>query len=135
AHLRSGFPPRLTSGGQGGDGRPLFLVGARMQSIYRSRGAEVSLFPQAKHSGLASVKLEPIELSTNRRSQEGLVDWFNAAFPRVLPAVEDQSSGAVPYLPASSFEPALAGGAVSWHCGYDRLEEARKVVSVVRQPT
>jgi ATP-dependent exoDNAse (exonuclease V) beta subunit len=65
----------------------------------------------------------------------GLVVWFKAAFPRVLPAAEDQSSGAVPYLPASSFEPALPGGAVTWHCGYDRLEEARKVVSIVREAT
>src|SRR5262249_47616847 len=126
---------RLTSGWQEGDGRTLFLVGDPMQSIYRFREAEVSLFLQAKHSGLGSVKLEPIELSTNRRSQEGLVEWFNAAFPRVLPAAEDQASGAVPYLPASSFEPALAEGAVTWHCGYDRLEEARKVVSIVREAT
>ncbi len=126
---------RLTSGWQEGDGRTLFLVGDPMQSIYRFREAEVSLFLQAKHSGLGSVKLEPIELSTNRRSQEGLVDWFNESFPRVLPAQEDQASGAVPYLPASSFEPALPGGAVIWHCGYDRLEEARKVVSIVRETT
>jgi ATP-dependent exoDNAse (exonuclease V) beta subunit len=124
---------RLTSGWQEGDGRTLFLVGDPMQSIYRFREAEVSLFLQAKHSGLGSVKLEPIELSTNRRSQEGLVKWFNESFPRVLPAQEDQTSGAVPYLPASPHEPALPGAAVTWHCGYDREEEAKKVVSIVRE--
>src|SRR5439155_1654784 len=94
---------------------------------------EVSLFLQAKHCGLGSVKLEPIELSTNRRSQEGLVKWFNESFPRVLPAQEDQTSGAVPYLPASPHEPALPGAAVTWHCGYDREEEAKKVVAIVRE--
>jgi ATP-dependent exoDNAse (exonuclease V) beta subunit len=124
---------KLTSGWQEGDGRTLFLVGDPMQSIYRFREAEVSLFLQAKHSGLGSVKLEPIELSTNRRSQEGLVKWFNGSFPRVLPAQEDQTSGAVPYLPASPHEPALPGAAVSWHCGYDREEEAEKVVAIVRE--
>jgi ATP-dependent exoDNAse (exonuclease V) beta subunit len=124
---------KLTSGWQEGDGRTLFLVGDPMQSIYRFREAEVSLFLQAKHSGLGSVKLEPIELSTNRRSQESLVNWFNGSFPRVLPALEDQTSGAVPYLPASPHEPALSGAAVTWHCGYDREEEARKVVSIVRE--
>jgi ATP-dependent exoDNAse (exonuclease V) beta subunit len=124
---------RLTSGWQEGDGRTLFLVGDPMQSIYRFREAEVSLFLQAKHSGLGSVKLEPIELSTNRRSQEGLVKWFNESFPRVLPAQEDQTSGAVPYLPASPHEPALPGAAVTWHCGYDREEEAKKVVAIVRE--
>jgi ATP-dependent helicase/nuclease subunit A len=124
---------KLTSGWQEGDGRTLFLVGDPMQSIYRFREAEVSLFLQAKHSGLGSVKLEPIELSTNRRSQEGLVKWFNESFPRVLPAQEDQTLGAVPYLPASPHEPALPGAAVTWHCGYDREEEANKVVAIVRE--
>ena len=124
---------KLTSGWQEGDGRTLFLVGDPMQSIYRFREAEVSLFLQAKHSGLGSVKLEPIELGTNRRSQEGLVKWFNGSFPRVLPAQEDQTSGAVPYLPASPHEPALPGAAVTWHCGYDREEEAEKVVAIVRE--
>ncbi|HTF14774.1 MAG TPA: 3'-5' exonuclease, partial [Burkholderiales bacterium] len=124
---------KLTSGWQPGDGRTLFLVGDPMQSIYRFREAEVSLFLQAKHSGIGSVALEPIELSTNRRSQEGLVKWFNESFPRVLPAQEDQTSGAVPYLPASPHEPALPGAAVTWHCGYDREEEAKLVVAIVRE--
>src|SRR5256885_15730645 len=42
---------QLTSGWQQGDGRTLFLVGDPMQSIYRFREAEVSLFLLAKHSG------------------------------------------------------------------------------------
>jgi ATP-dependent exoDNAse (exonuclease V) beta subunit len=124
---------KLVSGWQPDDGRTLFLVGDPMQSIYRFREAEVALFLKAKHSGVGPVALEPIELSTNRRSQEGLVKWFNESFPRVLPAREDQTSGAVPYLPASPHEPALPGAAVSWHCGYDREEEAGKVVAIVRE--
>ena len=124
---------KLVSGWQQGDGRTLFLVGDPMQSIYRFREAEVSLFLKAKHSGVGSVALEPIELSTNRRSQEGLVKWFNESFPRVLPVQEDQTLGAVPYLPASPHEAALPGVAVTWHCGYDREEEAKKVVSIVRE--
>ena len=124
---------KLVSGWQQGDGRTLFLVGDPMQSIYRFREAEVSLFLKAKHSGVGSVALEPIELSTNRRSQEGLVKWFNESFPRVLPVQEDQTLGAVPYLPASPHEAALPGVAVTWHCGYDREEEAKKVVAIVRE--
>ncbi len=124
---------KLTSGWQDGDGRTLFVVGDPMQSIYRFREAEVSLFLRAKHSGLGAIQLEPLTLSTNRRSQEGLVAWFNTAFHGVLPAEEDETSGAVPYLAASPFEPKLPGAAVSWHCFYDRLLESEKVVSLVKE--
>jgi ATP-dependent exoDNAse (exonuclease V) beta subunit len=126
---------KLVSGWQGGDGRTLFLVGDPMQSIYRFREADVALFLKAKHAGVGAVKLEPINLSTNRRSQEGLVAWFNDAFPKVLPSAEDETLGAVPYLAASPHEPKLAGAAVSWHCFYDRVVEAEKVVSLVKEST
>ena len=126
---------KLTAGWSAGDGRTLFLVGDPMQSIYRFREAEVSLFLKSRKLGLGSVALDHLELTTNRRSQEGLVDWFNASFPRVLPPREDETSGAVPYLAATPFESALPGAAANWHCGYDRLEEAKKVVSIVKQAT
>jgi ATP-dependent helicase/nuclease subunit A len=122
----------LTAGWQPGDGRTLFLVGDPMQSIYRFREAEVSLFLRSKHSGLASVPLEPLTLRTNFRSQQNLVAWFNDAFARVLPPEEDESSGAIPYSPAAPKHPPLDGPAAQWHCFYDRVAEAQQVVSLVR---
>src|SRR6185295_13446896 len=91
----------LTSGWTAGDGRTLFLVGDPMQSIYRFREAQVALFLQARENGLGSVKLEPITLSTNLRSQKNLIAFFNAAFSRILPEEADAASGAVPYSPAA----------------------------------
>src|SRR5258706_15164115 len=126
---------KLVSGWQPGDGRTLFVVGDPMQSSYRFREAEVSLFLQAQHRGVGAIPLESLTLTTNRRSQEGLVAWFNDAFARVLPNKEDQTLGAVPYLAASPFEPKLAGPAVSWHCSYDRVLESKKVVSLVKEAT
>lgn len=123
---------QLTLGWAPGDGRTLFLVGDPMQSIYRFREAEVGLFLRARREGLGAVALEPLTLGTNRRSQAGLVAWFNAAFPGVFPAGEDEAAGAVPYLAAAPFEPALAGEAVTWHCFYDRESEARRVVELVK---
>ena len=88
---------RLTSGWEECDGRTLFLVGDPMQSIYRFREAEVGLFLRARHEGIGTVRLETLTLSANFRSQQGIVDWVNAGFERIMPAVEDIHSGAVKY--------------------------------------
>src|SRR5205085_4777358 len=88
-------------------GRTLFLVGDPMQSIYRFREAKVALFLQAWDAGLGSVKLERLTLTTNFRSQAGLVDWYNASFPAILPAEADPASRAVPYSRATPKHAAL----------------------------
>jgi ATP-dependent helicase/nuclease subunit A len=125
---------KLTSGWQSGDGRTLFLVGDPMQSIYRFREAEVSLFLTSREMGLGSVTLEPLTLQTNFRSQANLVEWFNAAFSRVLPPEEDAASGAVPYARAVAAEknPPLPGKAVTWHGFYDRVSEAETVIALLK---
>src|SRR5439155_14101961 len=116
-------------GWEKGDGRTLFLVGDPMQSIYRFREAKVALFLQAWESAVIPAKagtplpagipfdvaLEPLTLTTNFRSQAGLVDWYNASFPSILPREADPASGAVPYSLASPHHAALAGDAVQWH--------------------
>jgi len=123
---------RLTAGWQADDGRTLFVVGDPMQSIYRFREAEVGLFLRARREGLPSVTLEPLTLTTNFRSQENLVQFFNQTFVTVLPAEEDETSGAVPYSHASPHHPALPGQAATWHCFPDPADEAKEIVEVVR---
>jgi ATP-dependent helicase/nuclease subunit A len=123
---------RLTAGWQSGDGRTVFAVGDPMQSIYRFREAEVGIFLRARHLGLSNVSLEALTLSTNFRSQAGIVDWVNATFPRVLPAAEDETRGAVPYAPSVAHHAALDGDAVRWHLFDERADEARRVVEIVR---
>ncbi|HUP97700.1 MAG TPA: UvrD-helicase domain-containing protein [Usitatibacter sp.] len=91
---------KLTAGWEEGDGRTLFLVGDPMQSIYRFREAEVALFVRAWNHGIGSVRLEPVTLSANFRSQAGIVDWVNAAFARIMPPVDDVAQGAVRYAPS-----------------------------------
>src|SRR3954463_4204126 len=125
---------RLTSGWDHDDGRTLFLVGDPMQSIYRFREAKVALFLQAWETGLGSVALERLTLTTNFRSQAGLVDWYNASFPHILPRAADPASGAVPYSPASSHHSALAGSAVQWHHVPDRISESKRGGDIVRPP-
>lgn len=58
----------------------LFFVGDEKQSIYRFRGADVSVF-----RGLAEdLGAGGTALRTNYRSEPGLVDFFNEVFARVL---------------------------------------------------
>lgn len=126
---------RLTSGWERGDGRTVFAVGDPMQSIYRFREAEVALFLHARHAGLGCVRLEPLTLSTNFRSQAGIVDWVNATFARVLPGEEDEAAGAVPYAPAVPHpdKARLGGEAAHWHAFIERRDEARRAVEIVQQ--
>lgn len=87
----------LTGGWAHDDGRTLFVVGDPMQSIYRFRNAEVAQFLLAREAGIGSIRLEPLLLRRNFRSGSRLVDWFNEAFPQVLPAHDDIGSGAIAY--------------------------------------
>jgi len=124
---------KLTSGWEANDGRTLFLVGDPMQSIYRFREAKVALFLQAWEQGLGSVALERLTLTTNFRSQAGLVDWYNASFPHILPREADPATGAVPYSKATPKHPALRGDAVTWHHVPNRRSESEQIVELVRK--
>ncbi len=123
----------LTAGWQPGDGRTLFVVGDPMQSVYRFRQAEVGLYLRARHGGVGGVRLEPLTLRVNFRSQAGIVEWVNEAFAQLLPAAENIAAGAVPYEPASAHHPAGTVPAVSTHAfvGADPATEAQRVVELV----
>jgi ATP-dependent helicase/nuclease subunit A len=124
---------RLMAGWTAGDGRTLFAVGDPMQSIYRFREAEVGLFLRARKEGIGGITLHPVALASNFRSQAGIVDWVNAAFARIMPAVEDVVSGAVPYTASIAVREALQDAAVTVHplVGDDGMEEARRVAGIV----
>ncbi|MGD9887835.1 MAG: UvrD-helicase domain-containing protein [Halothiobacillaceae bacterium] len=99
------------------EGRSLFLVGDPMQSIYRFREADVGLFLLAQREGIAGLSLQSLELSTNFRSQAGIVTWVNQVFPAVLAPEDNLNEGAVRYAePAAvAFHPQASGRAVQLH--------------------
>jgi ATP-dependent exoDNAse (exonuclease V) beta subunit len=69
----------------------LFLVGDEKQSIYRFRGADVSVFKTLAgelESGTSPGSTARRSLSSNYRSAAGLIDFFNALFARVMNADE-----------------------------------------------
>jgi len=122
---------RLTAGWSDGDGHTLFLVGDPMQSIYRFREAEVSLFLRACHVGrLASVRLHSRHLHVNFRSTSTIIGWVNAVFSKIMPHEDDVETAAVRYTPAvvpESAETASEGVEFRLYVGADRDAEAEYV--------
>ena len=104
AHGQIELLKRLTDGWE--SGKTLFLVGDPMQSIYRFREADVSLFMQVTRNHSTGVfpnlTIEPLTLTENFRSTAGLVTWFNQTFVQSFPASPDVISGAIPYSSATS---------------------------------
>lgn len=96
---------KLTTGWQPGDRRTLFLVGDPMQSIYRFRKAEVSLFLEARQQGISHIPLKALTLSVNFRSNGSIINWINHCFNKILPKVENINRGAITFSPAIAFHP------------------------------
>jgi len=96
----------LTAGWTPSDGRTLFLVGDPMQSIYRFRDADMSLFLKVRRDGIGSVRCEPLTLTRNFRSAPPVVDWINATFTHAFPSADDIGRGEVRFAPS---EPTRAG--------------------------
>ena len=124
----------LTSGWDAGMGRTLFIVGDPMQSIYRFREAEVGLFLRAGSEGIGNIRLVPLQLQANFRSQAELVSWINTWFAHIFPASEDAGSGAVAYAPSTAVHPGLDKPVIiAAMPGPEFESEAAQVVATIRQ--
>jgi ATP-dependent helicase/nuclease subunit A len=131
SHTQFELIEKLTAGWEPGDGRTLFLVGDPMQSIYRFRQADVSLFLKARLDGIGAIQLTPVTLSVNFRSQPELVEWVNHAFKPIFPAQDDVESGAVAYSPSV---PGSAGAdaCIGVHAFVDERDEADRLIELIR---
>ena len=90
----------ITSDWTAGEGRTLFLVGDPMQSIYGFRDADVSLFALAQTRGVGDIRLKPLTLTANYRSQPGVVTWINDQLSRVFAQVEAWETAPVTFTAA-----------------------------------
>lgn len=88
---------QLTHGWQAEDSRTLFCVGDPMQSIYRFRKANVSLFIHAATQGIGDIHLQRLQLYRNNRSTPQVVQWINQTFAPLFSVLDDESQGAVKY--------------------------------------
>ena len=124
----------LTSGWQPDDGRSLFLVGDPMQSIYRFRDADMSLFLRVKERGIGQVRLTPLRLQRNFRSSPAVVDWVNRVFATVFPEHDDLDGGLAGFVPSMAVREAAAAQFVSVHplLGTDARAEVETVIDIIR---
>ncbi|MFP4373555.1 MAG: UvrD-helicase domain-containing protein [Spirochaetaceae bacterium] len=83
--LRSGASPERdgTVGAAQLDPQKLFFVGDEKQSIYRFRGADVSVFKRLSEE-LAAAGGDALELPFNYRSAPELISFFNSVFARAM---------------------------------------------------
>ncbi|HEY7467625.1 MAG TPA: UvrD-helicase domain-containing protein [Dehalococcoidia bacterium] len=98
-------------------GRPesgrLFLVGDPKQSIYRFRRADMAMYAKTA-AELQQAGARHVDLSLNRRSQPGVIDWVNGVFERLMHGVYDLEIQPA-YQPLAPQRPGgLDGPAVSW---------------------
>jgi ATP-dependent exoDNAse (exonuclease V) beta subunit len=120
----------LTSGWEQGDGRTLFLVGDPMQSIYRFRDADMSLFLRAKQRGVGNVRLESLTLKRNFRSAPQIVDWVNGVFKQVFPREDQMATGTAGFRASTAARAAASTGLVQTYAVRGG-EERREIATVV----
>jgi len=87
----------------------IFCVGDPMQSIYRFRKSEVSIFLNTIQYGIGNFKLHHIILSINNRSKSQLIDWYNRVFSKIFEKETDLDTGEICYQSCSSRENSTKG--------------------------
>ena len=95
----------LTCNWSEGEGRTVFCVGDPMQSIYRFRGADVSVYTHTKEVGIRSeynsLKLCACTLHQNFRSVVNLIDDLGSGiFKHIFPETGCTSKGTVEFSPS-----------------------------------
>ena len=124
----------LTAGWQPDDGRTLFLVGDPMQSIYRFRDADMSLFLLAKQRGIGPVRLRSLTLQRNFRSAPAIVEWVNAAFAQVFPAEDRIETGRAAFRASTATRTAGGDQFVRAHSVGDAAgAEVARVVEILSE--
>ncbi len=106
---------QLIAGWQPEEDRTLFCVGDPMQSIYRFRKADVSLFLKTQAEGIGGFKLSPLQLRLNYRSHPKVIEWINTAFVQVFPLEDAINHGAIKYSDFTASLASVAGEGVSLH--------------------
>lgn len=139
SHSQISLLRKLTQGWGEDEGpkQTLFLVGDPMQSIYRFREADVSLFLRVANESkglFPNLDIQPLTLTENFRSNAQLVTWFNNTFQDCFPKTNKVMSGAIRYAQATSSKQVHNDSSpVQCISVFDKKQEAERVVLAVQQ--
>ena len=122
----------LTAEWQPNDGKTLFIVGDPMQSIYRFRQAEVSLFLKVRDNGIGNLKPKFLRFNCNFRSDKSIVDWVNQCFKKIFPKNDDINFGAMAYLPSTAESQSHSEAAIDCCYFQDSHEEAKAITDEIK---
>ena len=132
SHSQLSLFQQLVAGWQPDDGKTFFAVGDPMQSIYRFRKADVTLFTQAQKYGIGSTPLTPLTLTVNFRSSPSVTNWVNHVFADLFPPEADEVTGATAYAHSVAFREMT--GSVTIHPEFNSSveDEASQVAQLVK---
>ena len=115
--------------------KTLFIVGDPMQSIFRFRDAEVGLFLKIRDEGINNINLKYLQLTSNFRSQKGIVNWVNDCFTNIFPENDDPDRGAIAFKHSTIVNPELESSPVLLNpiISNNNHEEALKIIDTLNQ--
>ncbi len=124
---------KLIANWQTDEAKTLFLVGDPMQSIYLFRQSQVGLFLQVREFGIANLKPEFLQLSTNFRSDEKIVQANNDYFCKIFPTLENAQVGAISYSASIASPTAGQQGQVKFYpfANKEYAQEAQQVLAII----
>lgn len=85
----------------------LFVVGDGKQSIYRFRGADVSVFQQVQQQ-VQHIGGQPVRLNTSFRTHPPLLAWINGVMAQVLNRPRPLLAFEIPFEPLTAHRPSPA---------------------------
>lgn len=126
----------LTAGWDASSNKSLFLVGDPMQSIYRFRDANVSLFMQIVKLGVGQLRPMFRQLQVNFRSNQKIIEWVNQQFIQIMPEQDDLTLSAVSYAQSTAFHHASPSSRVSCYVTTDAKNhrlQAQQILELVKK--
>ena len=92
------FIELLTQNFAGDPEKTFFAVGDPMQSIYRFRKAEVEIFKKIQlQQRLGDLHVSPLQLKTNFRSNQKIIEWLNTNICHLFPATDNIELGSIAF--------------------------------------